>query len=689
MTQRIVQGQIRVERWRVLELGFTAQLEQSDPYRNLELDTIFTHESGLELKMPAFWDGEQSWKVRFAAPEPGIWNYITHCSNARENGLHLQSGSFEVQPYGGNLALYQHGFLKVSKNSRYLEHADGTPFYWLGDTHWLGLCARERFDTSNDPRFTSQFKGIIEQRLEQGYTVWAGSLMVGEWNDASGSPTPLWGTYLEGGEHPWVGTGYRITASSGIHQVDFTPLSEGHAIDGYPDTRWEAGVDGFPQWLCLDLGDELELGHADLHFPTLERQSYRFEGSKDGLSFTTLIERVEIGVADSFSETLTGVARYVRVVLTGSSAARASLSEFSVYDASGKLHGNQSVLKVLNPAYWKLLDRRVQFLAESGLLLNLGLDWGRNLQRSPAMLEDYQRVARYVLARYGAYPSVYFIAGEPQQSTHFEGWQQVLEKMHRLDPYRRPLTLHTYKLPETRGFGSGSLELQTPVDRSAVGFAFTHLQTEEYGKGRHELEEWYGEYHARPTLPMIEAETGYEKEAGDGYEQRWAAWQSQMAGACGYTYGAYGIWSATWDDLDTWNTFGTHVNWSEAIDFVGGEQMRHVATFFRAIPWHTLGSYSGAITWHGAPQTPHAKPLEKVSPDHGMVVAYLPRSTEAYRGTLRGLNISSTYRARWYDPRNGGFLEIVTGAPAEQGTLEIPVQPDPLEDWMLLVEEQR
>lgn len=32
---------------------------------------------------------------------------------------------------------WSHGNLKVSDNSLYLSHADGTPFFWLGDTGWL------------------------------------------------------------------------------------------------------------------------------------------------------------------------------------------------------------------------------------------------------------------------------------------------------------------------------------------------------------------------------------------------------------------------------------------------------------------------------------------------------------------------------------------------------------------------
>ena len=37
--------------------------------------------------------------------------------------------------------LYLHGPLRVAADRRHFEHADGTPFFWLADTWWMGLCA--------------------------------------------------------------------------------------------------------------------------------------------------------------------------------------------------------------------------------------------------------------------------------------------------------------------------------------------------------------------------------------------------------------------------------------------------------------------------------------------------------------------------------------------------------------------
>ena len=42
-------------------------------------------------------------------------------------------------PLGGTalgVSPWDHGQLQVSANGRYLEHADGTPFFWFGDTAW-------------------------------------------------------------------------------------------------------------------------------------------------------------------------------------------------------------------------------------------------------------------------------------------------------------------------------------------------------------------------------------------------------------------------------------------------------------------------------------------------------------------------------------------------------------------------
>ena len=72
--------------------------------------------------------------------------------------------------YAGSNPLYLHGVLVPSSNNRYLVHADGTPFYWLGDTHWSGFSSAEHFNDTNNNTFDSSgsmFKEMVNVRAKQ------------------------------------------------------------------------------------------------------------------------------------------------------------------------------------------------------------------------------------------------------------------------------------------------------------------------------------------------------------------------------------------------------------------------------------------------------------------------------------------------------------------------------------------
>jgi hypothetical protein len=62
--------------------------------------------------------------------------------------------------------MWDHGRLQVSSNSRYLEHANGKPFLWIGDTAWE-LFYRVR---SSDPD-GHDLEGYFTDRKKKGFTV--------------------------------------------------------------------------------------------------------------------------------------------------------------------------------------------------------------------------------------------------------------------------------------------------------------------------------------------------------------------------------------------------------------------------------------------------------------------------------------------------------------------------------------
>ena len=99
------------------EFAFMSQAEYADPYNDIELDVQFTG-AGREIIVPAFWAGENVWKVRFAPPSEGTWSYHTFCSNMDDTGLCGQTGSAEAAEYDGENPLLKHGRLRVAPSGR-------------------------------------------------------------------------------------------------------------------------------------------------------------------------------------------------------------------------------------------------------------------------------------------------------------------------------------------------------------------------------------------------------------------------------------------------------------------------------------------------------------------------------------------------------------------------------------------
>ena len=104
---------------------------------DVELSVLFTHDNGEEITRPAFWDGDNIWKVSFASPlDNGMWTFKTDCSNSSDKRLHGITGKIKSVPYEGNNPLVSNGLLQMSPGKRNVIHANGRPFLLTGDTPW-------------------------------------------------------------------------------------------------------------------------------------------------------------------------------------------------------------------------------------------------------------------------------------------------------------------------------------------------------------------------------------------------------------------------------------------------------------------------------------------------------------------------------------------------------------------------
>lgn len=128
-----------VPKWQRWELELNSSVSYTNPIQQAEVRVLLVSPLGETNRIYGFWDGGRIWKARFKPGFPGRWQYFTMCSDTANSGLHGQSGEFLCTAPVGDSAFALHGPLQVARDQMHLEHADHTPFFWLGDAAWQAM----------------------------------------------------------------------------------------------------------------------------------------------------------------------------------------------------------------------------------------------------------------------------------------------------------------------------------------------------------------------------------------------------------------------------------------------------------------------------------------------------------------------------------------------------------------------
>jgi Protein of unknown function (DUF4038)/Domain of unknown function (DUF5060) len=150
-----------VRTWEIFETTFTTAKPYSHPFVDVEVDVTFTR-GGESWRIPAFFDGGSTWRVRFAPPHAGDYEYSVSSTDVDNADFRGAKRTLHVEPYSGVNPLRRHGFLRVAADRRHFEHRDGTPFFWLGDTWWKCLSKRLSFE---------DFAALTTDRVAKGFSV--------------------------------------------------------------------------------------------------------------------------------------------------------------------------------------------------------------------------------------------------------------------------------------------------------------------------------------------------------------------------------------------------------------------------------------------------------------------------------------------------------------------------------------
>jgi len=343
----------------------------------------------------------------------------------------------------------------------------------------------------------------------------------------------------------------------------------------------------------------------------------------------------------------------------------------------------------LNPAYFDMADLRIRWLVGAGLVPCIVGAWGYLLLWTG--VERMKWHWRNLIARYGAYPVVWCLAGEGAMpyylSTHKEedrraqiaGWSEVARYVRQTDPYHHPITIHA----TARASSRDQLSDDTLVD-------FDLLQTGHDGySALSDTAHLVVQALARPPqMPVVNGEACYEGilEGSREEVQRFLVWSCFLSGGAGYTYGANGIWQvntrdapygpsphgASWGDRP----------WEEAYRLPGSAQVGIAKAALSRFPWWQMQPHqewiepaAGGDNWFA----PFAAGIPRA-----WRIIYLPQPIVPWRSAavVKALEPDVLYRATYVNPGDGREhpIGVVQGA----SEWRLPTPPV-MRDWVLIL----
>lgn len=333
-------------------------------------------------------------------------------------------------------------------------------------------------------------------------------------------------------------------------------------------------------------------------------------------------------------------------------------------------------MTVLNPKYFDFADRRLKHLADHAMVPAIVGAWGRGDCNSMEKFgaANIKRHWRYLIARYGAYPVIWILAGEiPEETKAGKGpWAEVATYLRSIDPYQRPLTCHT-------GHGRKLAKGDIPViDFDMVG----GNHDEHLAVAPKAVAIVSSAYATDPPMPVLVGETCYEghMQQGFGDVQRRIFWQSMLSGAAGHTYGTAGVWHAGVDgDHGNWGAWKRQpydwTTWKEGMNYPGSTQLGIAKRLLESYPWHKF-----------EPNPEWAPGCYAAGIPGGTRIIYRPRKgIYDWNGFMvNDLVPGKEYKVLFFDPATGRRFDQGMVTPTST-SWKTPNVPSP-QDWVLVME---
>ncbi|MCX6926818.1 MAG: DUF4038 domain-containing protein [Verrucomicrobia bacterium] len=236
----------------------------------------------------------------------------------------------------------------------------------------------------------------------------------------------------------------------------------------------------------------------------------------------------------------------------------------------------------INPAYFAYADRRIKHLVDHGMVPAIVGAWGWHTRAISNETIDggrgkwFYRHWRYLIARYGAYPVIWIVAGEMRHPYLVD----VAKYVRKNDPYKRLATMHPPGVPEMQ---SGRKALN---DDALVDFEFLQTAHNDWASAPITVSQVSSSYSKTPAMPVVNGEVVYEWHKNEGRHdiQRFMFWTCLLNGAAGHTYGAGGVWQMNTEAVHGSDAYET-TPWFVAMYYPGSAQLGLGKKLLEEYPW--------------------------------------------------------------------------------------------------------
>ena len=345
----------------------------------------------------------------------------------------------------------------------------------------------------------------------------------------------------------------------------------------------------------------------------------------------------------------------------------------------------------INPSYFDEADSRIISLIQEGFIPTILGSWGYYLHHMGE--EKMKQHWRYIIARWGAYPIVWCIAGEATMPYYLskkrtkdsyslhKGWTDMAHYIQNLEAFGNLITIHPTEI--------GRDQIQDPT---LLDFNLIQAGHSAYNSVSNSIKIISQEEKREPKMPLIVGEINYEGILNNtsSYIQRLSFWSAILSGAKGYSYGANGIWQ-----VNTHNKpFGASphgsswgdVPWKESYLFEGATQLGYAKSLLEKYPWWHLEAHQERLI-------PQKNPLDYKNPKVAAIakhlcIIYFPKSTYRWWNKphyhLTNLEGKRVYEAFFWNPRTGEKDVIKIIKSNKSGRCKIPTLPSN-EDWIFVL----